>query len=85
MTKKELKRINQLLTKAAEAKAMSDTAAERGEHSVALTYMGDSSAAMASLYEEFGITNGTHKFHISYSKVRESCQTFQNIFSRSLR
>lgn len=70
MTKKELKRINQLLTKAAAANAMSDMATERGEHSVALLYLGDESAAMAALYEEFGITDGAHEHHIKYSKTR---------------
>lgn len=70
MTQKELKRINQLLTKAAAANAMSDMATERGEHGVALLYLGDESAAMAALYEEFGITDGAHEHHIKYSKTR---------------
>lgn len=72
MTKKELKRINQLLTKAAAAKAMSDMATERGEHTVALTLLGDGYAAMAALYEEFGITDGAHEHHIKYSKLPDA-------------
>tara|TARA_R100000353_G_scaffold176045_2_gene148489 strand:+ start:2703 stop:2924 length:222 start_codon:yes stop_codon:yes gene_type:complete len=72
MTKKEVKRINQLLNEAASASVQGDMATERGDHSKALQYLDKETNAMVALYEEFGITDGAHESRIKYSKARDA-------------
>lgn len=68
MNKKELKRINRLLTSATVNRMMGDDATNEGDHSKALYWLRQEAADWAALYEEFGITNGAHEVHIKMNE-----------------
>ena len=68
MNKKELERINRLLTSATVNQMMGDDASKEGDHSQALYWLRKEAADWAALYEEFGISNGAHDVHIKLNE-----------------